>query len=151
MMWRTRWLRIRWRLSIWQAMLLAACISYYFWSLPWVRQSEKQPIEDLDTGDYLKTGKILFDCLTQSLAPPQPCIRQVSASLPSREVAAGLGRWDRKWYQFVLCSCPAVGDLSQRLLAGSLAVPGIGFHATPWSPGYSSTSGIFPWLTIFTF
>lgn len=104
------------RHSIWQGGLLALS---YFWSSLWVRQSEKQSMEDLDTGDYLRNNKIIFDYVMKSLAhshthstpTPQCCIQKVSASLPSREMAAGLERWDRKWYLFVLCRCPALNVL----------------------------------------
>jgi len=45
-------------------------------------------------------------------------------------MAAGLGRWGRRWYQLVLGSCPAVSDLSQLIVARSLEVPDISFHTT---------------------
>lgn len=101
MMGRTRWLRIRLRPSIGQAVLLAACISYYFRSLPWVRQGEKQAIEGLDTGDYLKNSKIRFDCLTQSLAPPS-ALYSKSLSFPPQQ---GDSCWSGKVGQKVVSVC----------------------------------------------
>lgn len=50
---------------------------------------------------------------------------------PSRETAAALGRWDRKLCQFLLCSCPAVGDLSQLLVTRSLGISAICLHVPP--------------------
>lgn len=66
MKWQTRWLRKRQKPSI----LLAAYIHYYFWDLPWVRQSAKHPREDLDTENCLKNSKIIFVSLMQPLALP---------------------------------------------------------------------------------
>lgn len=78
---------------------------------------------------------------------PQCCFPQISASLPSREMVSALGRWDRK---FLLCSCPAVGDLTQLLETRSLGISAICFHAPCWSPG-SPYLRIFPALRLFPF
>lgn len=83
---------------------------------------------DLGTCVYFKPSRsvafaLLFsvsDSLT--LFATLSVIHTVLASLPSREMAAALGRWGRKLCWFLLCSCPAVRVLSQVLVPRFLKI-----------------------------
>lgn len=122
--------------------------------------SKPQPVEDLDTGIYLRTNKMraftLPDCFTHSLIPPlslTTVLSSIGPDFPSLQGGHCFSRTAESHTESLVSShwSATLGYQPLASLAKALGIPGIRLHTNLWSPWSSLASRIFPAARIFNF